>query len=82
MFTQERLIEAIKELPEVKLALLTMVWNVIGSDGGLDVKKLQRNYLKLEEASKETRTYSAHCKKTLARLQVLALRSESHARTG
>lgn len=58
MISQERLIEIVKQLPEVHLELLELVWQLTGNDGQLDPEKLAFRYPELEEAIARAEAYS------------------------
>lgn len=58
MISQERLLELIRGLPEVRLELLDLAWDLHGEDGKPDPQKIAFHYTELEKAIGEAETYT------------------------
>lgn len=58
MITQERLMEFLRELPEVHLELLDLTRQLIGDSGSLDPQKISFHYTEVEKAISEAETYT------------------------
>ena len=67
------IIEALKQVPEVRLRIIELAWQVTGEDGSLDVQKMLFHNKELEGAVSEARAYSsatreaARCLREMAR---------------
>lgn len=58
MISQDRLIDLLKNLPEVHLELLGLTWKLTGEDGALDPQKISFHYIEMEKAIGEAETYA------------------------
>ena len=57
MINQEELIEVLRHVPERKLRIFELVWEVVGEDGSLDPNKVAFYSEELEQAIEEARAY-------------------------
>lgn len=58
MITQERLLELLRDMPEVHLDLLDLIWQLTGEDGKPDPRKISLRYTELEKAINEAEAYT------------------------
>jgi hypothetical protein len=58
MISQARLVELLKNLPEVHLELLDLTWQLTGEDGVLDPQKISFHYTEMEKAIAEAENYA------------------------
>ena len=56
MDTQD-LVRLLKEVPECRLRIIELTWEVVGNDGSLDAKKLAFRSKELKEALAEAEAY-------------------------
>jgi hypothetical protein len=62
MISQVRLVELLKNLPEVHLELLDLTWQLTGKDGTLDPQKIAFHYIEVEKATAEAESYTRSTK--------------------
>jgi hypothetical protein len=62
MISQARLIELLKNMPEVHLELLDLTWQLTGKDGALDPQKIAFHYTEMEKAIAEAESYTRSTK--------------------
>jgi hypothetical protein len=72
----DNLIHALKGVPEFRLRLIELAWQVVKEDGSLDVEKLAFYARELDEAIHEAESYSEITKEVVKCLRGLA-RSQS-----
>jgi hypothetical protein len=58
MISQARLVELLKNLPDVHMELLDLTWQLTGEDGALDPQKISFHYIEMEKAIAEAESYS------------------------
>lgn len=51
------LVEALKQLPEVRLRIIDWAWKLAKEDGQIDVDQAALNTIELDEAVKEAKAY-------------------------
>ena len=71
----ETIIEALKQVPEVRLQIIKLAWQVTGEDGSLDVTEMLLHSKELGEAISEAAAYSSATKEAVSCLREIA-RSE------
>ena len=69
----DRLIEELKNLPEVKLRLIDLTWQLIRESGGLDVDKVVSMSREIEDAAEEAKAYAEGTRVAVSCLRNLAL---------
>ncbi len=65
------LIEALKQLPEVRLRLIELAWEVARDDGTIDAEQLLSRGEELEEAACEAKAYADATRKAVSCLMSL-----------
>jgi hypothetical protein len=63
--TPEDLVRILREMPEVKLRLIDLAWQVVGEDGTLDMEKVTFYAKEISDAIKEANAYSDGNKEVL-----------------
>jgi len=58
MLTQERLLEIVRQLPEVRLEIVVLTWQLTGEDGQLDENKIAYHYSEIEKAAAQAEAYA------------------------
>ncbi len=71
MSENDKVLEALRQIPEVQLSLISLAWEVC-PEGELDLIKLTENALEIEMAVKEAQAYSRHTKEAVWGLTKLA----------
>lgn len=66
MITQKRLIELLRELPEVKLELIPLVWKLTDEEGNPDLQKIAFHYNELEKAISQAEDYARGTREMVA----------------
>lgn len=66
------IIEELKLLPEVKLQILALAWEVIGEDGTVDYEKLVSLAREQDQAVKQARAYARSTEEAVNCLRELA----------
>ena len=59
MISQEELIEILKQVPEKRLRIFELAWELVGENGNLDPDKVAFYSEELEQAVFEAKAYSA-----------------------
>jgi len=59
MIDQEVLIEILRQVPEKRLKIFELAWELVGEDGNLDPDKVIFYSEELEQAVSEAKAYSA-----------------------
>ena len=59
MIDQEELIEILRQVPEKRLKIFELTWELVGEDGDLDPDKVAFYSEELEQAVSEAKVYSA-----------------------
>lgn len=72
----ESLIEAMKQLPEVRLRLIDLAWQTTKDDGSLDADQLLLMSKELDEAIDEARAYANATRKAVSCL--MSFRHSTH----
>jgi len=67
----DNLIEALKQLPGVRLRLIDLAWEVAQDDGSIDVEQLLFKGKELEEATCEAKAYAYATRKAVSCLMSL-----------
>ena len=65
----DNLVEALKQLPEVRLRLIELAWQVFRDDGGIDDDRLLMMGMELQEATDEARAYAESTRKAVSCLK-------------
>jgi len=65
----DNLIEALKQVPEVRLRLIDLAWQVVKDDGSLDADQLLMMAKELQEATDEARAYAESTRKAVSCLK-------------
>ncbi len=65
------LVEVLKDLPEVRLCLITLAWELTGDDGDLDMDKLTFRIKEVKEAVDEAEAYQRATKEAVRWLRSL-----------
>jgi len=58
MISQEELIEILRQVPEKRLKIFELAWEVVGEDGNLDLDKVAFYSKELDQAISEAKAYS------------------------
>ncbi len=74
--SMDNLVEALKQLPEVRLRLLDLAWQATGDDGSLDADQLLLMSKELDEAVDEARAYANATRKAVSCL--MSFRHSTH----
>ncbi|MBA7599116.1 hypothetical protein ES703_06143 [subsurface metagenome] len=53
------IIEALKQVPEVRLRIIKLAWQVTGEDGSMDAGQMLFHIKELEESVSEAQAYSS-----------------------
>jgi len=69
----DNLVNALKQLPEVRLRLIDLAWQVTKDDGSIDAERLLQMSKELEEATHEARAYAEATRKAVWCLRSMAL---------
>jgi len=69
----DNLVEALKQVPEVRLRLIDLAWQVTKDDGSIDADHLLSMSKELEEATHEARAYAEATRKAVSCLRNIAL---------
>lgn len=64
-------IESLKQVPEVRLRIIGLAWEVLGEDGAPDVKKMSFHIKELEEAVAEAQGYSSDTREAVRCLKAM-----------
>ena len=67
----QHLIQALTAVPEKRLALLELSWQVLDADGQLDENKIMAMSQELEQAAVEARDYMKQVEKAIWFIQAL-----------
>lgn len=67
----DNLIEALRQLPGVRLQLIDLAWEVARDDGSIDAEQLLFRGKELEEATCEARAYAEATRKAVSCLMSL-----------
>ncbi len=65
----DNLIEALKQVPEVRLRLIDLAWQVAKDDGSIDNDRLLMMTKELQEATDEARAYAESTRKAVSCLK-------------
>lgn len=68
----EKLVAALQSLPEVRLRLITIAWEVVQADGNLDADAIGLHMKELDEAIEEAKEYSEATQELVACMTELA----------
>ena len=60
--------EILKDVPEVKLKIIPLTWELIGEDGHIDTEKASFRVIEVDDALKEAEGYAALVERAVARL--------------
>ena len=66
------IVQALKNLPEVRLRIIDLAWSVTREDGAIDTDKVCLRGREIVEASEEARAYSDNTKKAVSWLKNMA----------
>ncbi len=59
MISQEELVEILRQVPEKRLKIFELAWELLGKDGNLDPDKVAFYSEELDQAVSEAKAYSA-----------------------
>jgi len=68
----DSIIEALKQVPEVRLQIIKLAWKVTGEDGSLDVDQMLFHSKELEVAVSEAAAYSSATREAVRCLREMA----------
>jgi len=68
----QALISVLRKLPEVRLKLIEVAWQVVGEDGALDIDKLGSLSMDLKDAVREAHGYVDSTKVAICALKNIA----------
>lgn len=70
------LVRVLEGLPETRLRLIDLAWEVVDDEGAIDPDKVALNYKEISEAVDEAQAYSQATEKAVVCLNVLAHSSD------
>jgi len=68
----ENYIDALKKVPETKLAIIALAWQIVKPDGTLDENQVVFYHTEVMQAVKESQSYASDTKKAVESLCSLA----------
>jgi len=63
--------EILKSVPEVKLKIIPLTWELLDESGHIDIKKASYNTKEVDAALKEAESYAQHTKSAVSHLENL-----------
>ena len=72
MSDNDDLIQALREIPEVQLSLISLAWVVV-RDGALDAQQVALHVKELTEADEEASAYTSRTKEAVCALKKMGL---------
>ncbi len=63
--------EILKSVPEVKLKIIPLTWELLGEDGRIDIKKAAYNSKEVDAALEEAESYAHSTENAVSRLKNL-----------
>ena len=71
----EAIVQALRTVPEAKLAIIRLVWELLNENGDLDMKKVTFHRAEVDEALREAHLYNDDVGNTIRWLASLKPRS-------
>ncbi len=65
------IVETLKSVPEVKLKIIPLTWELLGEDGHIDVKKASYNAKEVDAALEEAESYAQSTERAVSHLKNL-----------
>ena len=65
------IVEILKSVPEVKLKIIPLTWELLGEDGHIDIKKASYNAKEVDIALEEAENYARSTESAVNRLKNL-----------
>jgi len=63
--------EILKSVPEVKLKIIPLTWELLDESGHIDIKKASYNSKEVDAALEEAESYAQHTKSAVSHLENL-----------
>ena len=70
------IVEVLKSVPEVKLRILPLTWELLGEDGRIDIQKAAYNAQQVDAALAQAESYAQATERAVAHLKLISRNSE------